>query len=321
MAKNRILFKVGGSILGQIKYLESFFNNLITYINQSYTEIFILVGGGSNVQNLRNEYKEKKLKLIDSLKNEGEKVEENKDENDLETYYHFRAIMIMSENSKNLFNFFESFLKQKFVDDLFFIKFVDLESYINQKEESIGSTVKNINSKNNEDQKNILKIINEEKKKDKGVHIYIIDPYPILKKKDPLPHSWAVTSDTISLYFAYLLKINIVILLKNVSFMKINNKKYKIIEAESLYNLMKKIGYIDEVQEHLGKGTKFPVDPMFPQYLKRYNIYAILFNIIKYKKLKKLLNILFSKQKLATKTDVLLNKIKKLKNMGSIFTP
>ena len=60
----------------------------------SNLDIYILIGGGDKVQNLRLEYKQQK-NCVENL-------------NQLETYYHFRAIEFMTENAKSFF----SFLKQ-----------------------------------------------------------------------------------------------------------------------------------------------------------------------------------------------------------------
>ncbi|MFX1381305.1 MAG: hypothetical protein ACFFBP_02605, partial [Promethearchaeota archaeon] len=61
----------------------------------------------------------------------------------------------------------------------------------------------------------------------KGKSISILLPYNYLKKEDPLPHSWDVTSDSICLFFAKKLGFNECYLIKDVDGLMITNDKTK----------------------------------------------------------------------------------------------
>ncbi len=147
-------------------------------------------------------------------------------------------------------------------------------------------------------------IISESKNKSSLKNIYLIDKIEIynknqsglffykplmdLKKWNPteLPHSWKVTSDSITIYIASKLGIKIPILLKEREFFELNNKIYNKINIDNLNGLMEKIGYNKGIHEHLGKGTIFPIDPYSTHLIRNFNMNVLLmggFNVQKIK--------------------------------------
>lgn len=113
---------------------------------------------------------------------------------------------------------------------------------------------------------------------DNSRDIIIIKPFNILKNKDELPYSWAVTSDSISVWFSSLLSIPITILVKDIDFLMYKNERIDRVSHERLYRFMLNSGYTKDLKEHLGKGTEFPVDPYLPEIMMKNNASAFLMN-------------------------------------------
>ncbi|MEM4788422.1 MAG: hypothetical protein QXM55_02630 [Ignisphaera sp.] len=95
--------------------------------------------------------------------------------------------------------------------------------------------------------------------------IPIIMPYKLLKIYNELPHSWNITSDSISIYIAYLLKADIVALGKIVE--GIAGRSGEII----------KCARIDEIS----KFVKDELDPYTLKLAKEFNIPVAVFSILK----------------------------------------
>lgn len=143
-------------------------------------------------------------------------------------------------------------------------------------------------SKNKSIMKNIHLINKIEKyiKNQSGLFFY--KPLKDLKMWNPieLPHSWKVTSDSITIYIASKLGIKIPILLKEREFFELNNKIYRKINIYDLEGLMEKSGYDLNIDKHLGKGTTFPIDPYSTHIVRNFNMNVLLmggFNVQKIK--------------------------------------
>lgn len=105
-------------------------------------------------------------------------------------------------------------------------------------------------------------------------------PYEFIKENDKLPHSWDVTSDSISLFLAKELELNECYLIKDVD--GILNNKNQIIKqiSTSEFSNMKKsgklTGVIPESNELKEKTT--PIDPYITTLIDKYKISCILLN-------------------------------------------
>ncbi len=112
--------------------------------------------------------------------------------------------------------------------------------------------------------------------------ILIFQPYHYLKYKDQLPHSWDVTSDSITLYLAKKLGLNEVYLIKNVDGLMIG-------KGNSL-KFIKKISSIEYEKLSRSQGLKIngehsfvlkkskPIDKYSITLMKRYKIPCIILN-------------------------------------------
>ena len=78
---------------------------------------------------------------------------------------------------------------------------------------------------------NCISDINELKKNKASISIFL--PFDFLYKTNELPHSWSVTSDTIAIYIAYILKLNQCFLIKDVDGIFINNQSELIQEIST----------------------------------------------------------------------------------------
>jgi len=87
----------------------------------------------------------------------------------------------------------------------------------------------------------------------------ILLPFDFLYKKDPVPHSWEFTSDSISAYLADQFRIPKLILLKVVDGIMVQPGKGKKPVLEKMIS-KKKIKHIDCVDRYLGKTLKKNVE-------------------------------------------------------------
>jgi len=104
-------------------------------------------------------------------------------------------------------------------------------------------------------------------------------PYNYLRKKDELPHSWDVTSDSIAIYIANKLKLNECYLIKDIE--GIYNKNNEVIKEISTiqYRELKKSGGLAEIgfnQDNLKKSK--PIDSYLLTLIDKYKISCILLN-------------------------------------------
>lgn len=95
--------------------------------------------------------------------------------------------------------------------------------------------------------------------------IPVVMPYRILREHDVLPHSWTVTSDSIAIYIAYLLKADIVALGKMVN------------------GIMSRSGDIEKTIDigSIPFHAKSIFDEYTPILIKKYGIPVAIFNITK----------------------------------------
>jgi len=125
-----------------------------------------------------------------------------------------------------------------------------------------------------------LECINDIKKIQRASNIFCIFlPYNYLKKKDELPHSWDITSDSIAIYIANKLQLNECYLIKDVE--GIYNKNNEVIKEISTiqYRELKKSGKLAEIglnQDDLKKSK--PIDSYLLTLVDKYKISCILLN-------------------------------------------
>jgi len=104
-------------------------------------------------------------------------------------------------------------------------------------------------------------------------------PYNYLRKKDELPHSWDVTSDSIAIYIANKLNLNECYLIKDIEgIYNINNEVFKEISTIQ-YRELKKSGRLAEIglsQDNLKKSK--PIDSYLLTLIEKYKISCILLN-------------------------------------------
>jgi len=125
-----------------------------------------------------------------------------------------------------------------------------------------------------------LECINDFKKIQRVSNIFCIFlPNNYLRKKDELPHSWDVTSDSIAIYIANKLNLNECYLIKDVE--GIYNKNNEVIKKISTiqYRELKKSGKLAKIglnQDNIKKSK--PVDSYLLTLIDKYKISCILLN-------------------------------------------
>jgi aspartokinase-like uncharacterized kinase len=110
--------------------------------------------------------------------------------------------------------------------------------------------------------------------------IVIFLPYTFLVKHDEVPHSWEVTSDSISLFLAYKLGINLVLLIKDIDgvYLKEGNKILKETSTRDYKNLIvnNRLANLNIATKKMKKTT--PIDSYLLHLIDRYHISCILLN-------------------------------------------
>ena len=125
---------------------------------------------------------------------------------------------------------------------------------------------------------NTIEDINRLRKLDKGICIFL--PYQFLKESDNLPHSWDVTSDSITLFLAKELEIPYCVLIKDID--GIVNKENHVMKelTTSEYKKMKKSGKLREFENSEGevKNQSRPVDSYLLNLIKKWKISCVILN-------------------------------------------
>jgi aspartokinase-like uncharacterized kinase len=148
----------------------------------------------------------------------------------------------------------------------------------------------------------ITEDFNRLKKLDKSLSIFL--PYEFLKENDKLPHSWDVTSDSITLFIANELGLNECFLIKDVE--GILDSTHQVIKeiSTSEFKEMKESGKLAEVKTSIDdlKERSNPIDPYITTLIDRYKISCTIldgstntFRILKYFKLTKPEDKIYSK--------------------------
>jgi aspartokinase-like uncharacterized kinase len=119
--------------------------------------------------------------------------------------------------------------------------------------------------------------IEELKTADRTISLFL--PFNYLKKNDFLPHSWDVTSDSITLYIAHKLGLKECFLIKDVD--GIIDENGEVIQnlTSSLYFQLKKSGKLAKIdaQKNELKQSK-PIDNYTLELIDNYNLSCILLN-------------------------------------------
>ncbi len=127
-----------------------------------------------------------------------------------------------------------------------------------------------------------LKKIKEAVNNIKGTLISIFLPYNYLKDNDPLPHSWDVTSDSITLFFAKKLRLNECFFIKNVDGIMIkhgkSSKLIKHISTEEYETLLHaQVLHIKKDNNNELKNS-MPIDSFSLTLIKRYELPCTILN-------------------------------------------
>ncbi len=127
---------------------------------------------------------------------------------------------------------------------------------------------------------NLQVIESYEKLKEKSNAFCIFLPYKYLKEKDKLPHSWDVTSDSITLFLAKELGLNECFLIKDVDGI-LDDKNEVIKEISALkFKEMRDSGKLLEVKSKIQelKERTNPIDPFITTLIEKYKISCIILN-------------------------------------------
>jgi len=124
----------------------------------------------------------------------------------------------------------------------------------------------------------VIESFDKLKKIDNIICIFL--PYEYLKETDTLPHSWDVTSDSITLFLAKELGLNECFLIKDVD--GILNDKNDVIKEISVskFKEMKDLGKLLELKSNIGelKERTNPIDTFIITLIEKYKIPCIILN-------------------------------------------
>ena len=101
--------------------------------------------------------------------------------------------------------------------------------------------------------------------------IYFLKPFHDLRNLDPLEHSWNVTSDSISLFYAYKARSSLCVFIKKEPYLTIGEIPIKRISCTKL----NKYQNVQRTEEDLGKGF---VDTISPHLSLKYQIPILILN-------------------------------------------
>ena len=124
---------------------------------------------------------------------------------------------------------------------------------------------------------NVLqKLINDNESK----QILIFGPYNYLSNEDVLPHSWEVTSDSITLFLAYKLKLDVCYLIKDVDGIFLKDKAFPITEISTKdYNNLIKANKLAKIENHTTDLKESqPIDSYILKLIDDYKIPCIILN-------------------------------------------
>lgn len=127
---------------------------------------------------------------------------------------------------------------------------------------------------------NLQVIDNYENLKKSSKTFCIFLPYEFIKENDKLPHSWDVTSDSISLLIAKELELNKCFLIKNVDgILNSENQVIKNISTSQFKDMMQsnKLAEFPSKSGTLKEKTT-PIDPYLTTLIERYQISCIILN-------------------------------------------
>ncbi len=241
-----LILKIGGSIFDK--------EEILTHFLTSLTKNFFKYYRKNNISHNNSLSSSKKILIISgggqNVMKLREKYQKDPNPNKNEEY-HWEAIKIMDENVKNIFKKCKNLIKSSDLIDLFYLV-SDIKQFI-----------------------------------DHSDGIFFFCPYLDLKVKNPkqLKHSWSTTSDSIAVYYSHIIDAKFTVLLKDISFLKYQNKTFPSIDSLHLKNIMENSGYLKNIEKHLGKGTKFPVDPLVPDLINIYKKKVALLNGMNYEKI------------------------------------
>ena len=124
---------------------------------------------------------------------------------------------------------------------------------------------------------NLTEKIEELLKIDHSISLFL--PFKYLKIKDPLPHNWDVTSDSITLYIAHELELSQCFLIKDVDgILNQDNELIQNLTTSSFIQLKEsgKLTKIDSSERDIKKSK--PIDKYSLEIIDKYNMSCILLN-------------------------------------------
>ncbi|MHA2181477.1 MAG: amino acid kinase family protein [Promethearchaeota archaeon] len=124
----------------------------------------------------------------------------------------------------------------------------------------------------------VIEDINRLKQLDRTLSIFL--PYRFLKEIDKLPHSWDVTSDSITLFLAKELEIRHCFLIKDIDGI-LNKENYAIKElTTSEYKDLKESGELSEIKSAEGelKNQSRPIDSYLLTLIDKWKISSVILN-------------------------------------------
>ncbi len=117
----------------------------------------------------------------------------------------------------------------------------------------------------------------ELKKSNERIVIFL--PYDFINQRDELPHTWSVTSDSISIYIASILKLKHCFLIKDVDGIFSNNNEILRELTTSEYKNLKKTNKILTINENQVKlKDSQPIDSYMVNLIKKYGVNCIILN-------------------------------------------
>ena len=126
---------------------------------------------------------------------------------------------------------------------------------------------------------NNFEVLYELLKSGKKRHIIVFGPYNLLHSKDPLSHSWELTSDSITLYIAHQLGFNECFLIKDIDGIYIKGQKQVIKEISTTqYNYFKKSGKLADFGNYYEIKRSKPIDSYLLELIDKYKIPCIILN-------------------------------------------
>ncbi|GAG92879.1 unnamed protein product, partial [marine sediment metagenome] len=143
---------------------------------------------------------------------------------------------------------------------------------------------------------------NELKKTNCAISVFL--PYKFLKQTDELPHSWSVTSDSITLYLAHKLNLSECFLIKDIDgiYIEGRNQVVKQISTKEYVKLRNSNDLAKNKEDSKKIKKSMPIDSHLVKLIESYKIHCIILNgmkdkdrLVNYFQKNRILNKIFTK--------------------------